>query len=368
MSTTRSRRSPEEAGGARFTHSSSSAVPRGDDPAEAPEVLVGDARRRQQWRWAFCALAIASAVGLSAVLAASFSRPPKKPPPKKPPPKSHRRRSRRRRATAEEPPPLGSRRRPPAHRPVCPRVTRTAAGLLSWHGPMHSPRVFDTSPDLYFAWSTTLLGAGMPRSRGPDHAAGAPVLDASGGTHARRSGLGEPRDRHNRLGAGRAAADIATGAHYLERIDPWMGAVELRAAPRVRTATVGGVIRTAPWIGVRFGTMGNALRASVSSLQPVGLGATQGSARRRASRARAPTRTSSVEGGHLYVTAPNAPTRNYCAVWTGQAAVPLRVDLRHDDVLALSGTSTLIFQVTTSTRRTPTSSEASVPVSRRSNG
>ena len=91
MSTTRSRRSPEEAGGARFTHSSSSAVPRGDDPAEAPEVLVGDARRRQQGRWAFCALAIVSAVGLAAALAASFSRPLKKPPPKKPPPKSHRR-------------------------------------------------------------------------------------------------------------------------------------------------------------------------------------------------------------------------------------------------------------------------------------
>lgn len=243
MSTTRSRRSPEEAGGARFTHSSSSAVPRGDDPAEAPEVLVGDARRRQQWRWAFCALAIVSAVGLAAALAASFSRPLKKPPPKKPPPK--------------KPPPLGSRRRPPAHRPVCPLVTRTAAGLLSWHGPMHAPRVFDTSLGLHFAWSTTLLGAGMPRSRGPDHADGAPVLDASGGTRARRSGLGEPRDRHNRLGAGRAAADIAAGAHYLERIDPWMGAVELRAAPgseRPRSAASFARRRGSACVSERWGT------------------------------------------------------------------------------------------------------------------
>jgi hypothetical protein len=191
----------------------------------------------------------------------SDSRPPS-PPRSRDRRRSRRRRSHRRRATAEEaaaeePPPLGSRRRPPAHRPVCPLVTRTAAGLLSWHGPMHAPRVFDTSLGLHFAWSTTLLGAGMPRSRGPDHADGAPVLDASGGTRARRSGLGEPRDRHNRLGAGRAAADIATGAYYLERIDPWMGAVELRAAPgseRPRSAASFARRRGSACVSERWGT------------------------------------------------------------------------------------------------------------------
>lgn len=69
-----------------------------------------------------------------------------------------------------------------------------------------------------------------------------------------------------------AAGDVATGAYYLERIDPWTGAVERRTGRRIGTATVGGVIRTALWIGVGFGSTGNALREAVRSLRPVGPG------------------------------------------------------------------------------------------------
>lgn len=161
MITTRSRRTRDEADGARSAHAPS-AVPAPERPASPPSASLGDARRRQR---VLCALAIAAAVGLTAALAASFSPPPTK-------------------ATS-----LGSRRRPPAQQPVRPRVTRTAAGLLSWHGPMRSPRVFDTSLGLYFAWSTTPLGAGSL------HGVLARVDQVTGEMSVVRATQGRPRAR-----------------------------------------------------------------------------------------------------------------------------------------------------------------------------
>src|SRR5579862_10139 len=103
----------------------------------APEVVIQRARRRRRRRRAFAALALAGAVGLIAGLAAVFSSsPPNLPPnasPKAIAPRSH---------------------------PILPTVTRSADGLVSWRGPMHSSRVFDTSIGLYFSWVTTWPGYG----------------------------------------------------------------------------------------------------------------------------------------------------------------------------------------------------------------
>ena len=70
-----------------------------------------------------------------------------------------------------------------------------------------------------------------------------------------------------------------------------------------------------------------------------------------------------LEGGRLYITTPNAPTRNYCALPTGQAIAPLPIDLRDDYVLAIgrTGRTLLLFQVTRTTLRTPTISEVRIP-------
>ena len=67
MITTRSRRTQDEADGARSAHAPS-AVPARERPASPPSVFLGDARRRQ---WVLSALAIAAAVGLTAALAAA---------------------------------------------------------------------------------------------------------------------------------------------------------------------------------------------------------------------------------------------------------------------------------------------------------
>ncbi len=314
---------------------------------------------------------------------------------------------------------------------------------------MRSPRVFDTSLGLYFAWSTTPLGAGslhgvlarvdpvtgemsvVRATQGtatsvvPVHGAlfavlttetakaphgllarvdpttlkvlrswtlpavGTPcsmvaaggALWVAAGAHLERvtpssgavtttltlEGAASVSLGTNTTGSVLVAAgDIATGAYYLERIDPWTGALERRTGRRIGTAGIGGVIRTALWIGVGFGTTGNALRERVRSLRPVGPGCHTGVGTQACVVGSSPH--PDLEAGHLYVTTPNAPARNYCALWTGQVIAPLPVDLRHDDVLAVARTSTLFFQVTTSTRRTPTISEASVPASCRSNG
>ncbi len=314
---------------------------------------------------------------------------------------------------------------------------------------MHSPRVFDTSLGLYFAWSTTPLGVGsmhgalarvdqvtgelsvvratqgtatslvavhgslfvvlssegpkVPRGRlarvdattlnvlrswtlpavGTPYAtvAAGGALWVAAGAHLERvapssgavtttltlEGAASVSLGTNTTGSALVAAgDIATGAYHLERIDSWTGALERRTGRRIGTAGIGGVIRTALWIGVDFGTTGSALRERVRSLRPVGPGCHAGVGTQACVVGSSPR--PDLEAGHLYVTTPNAPTRNDCALRTGQVIARLPVDLRHDDVMAIARTSTLLFQVTTSTRRTPTISEASVPASCRSNG
>ncbi|MDA8312742.1 MAG: hypothetical protein M0Z46_19460 [Actinomycetota bacterium] len=391
------------------------------DATEAPEVLIREARRRQRRRRAFFVLTIVAAVGLAAGLATSLSSPPPTHPPSAP----------------------GPRARPPAARLVRPTVTKSADGLVSWHGPMHSPRAFGTRFGLYFAWSTTRLGAGslhgvlarvdpgsgrmravrstsgtatgmvgvhhslyvvlssarpkVPRGRlvrmdpttlrvlrsWPLPAEHAPysivaagggiwvaagdhlerLTPASGAVTASLTFEGAASVSLGTNAAGSvlvAAGDIATGAYYLERIDPSTGAVELVTPRRIGTASIGGIVHAALWVGVGYGTMGNARLFSASSLEPVGPGCHTGSATQTCVGGSSPR--PDVTGGRLYITTPNAPTRNYCALPTGQPITLLPVDLRHDEVLAF-GRASLLFQVTRTTPRTPTISEVRIPTS-----
>ncbi|MDA8266416.1 MAG: hypothetical protein M0T79_13950 [Actinomycetota bacterium] len=420
MGTTTSRRSSEAVEGASTLHDPPPA-PFSDEQAEAAEVLIKEARRRQRRRWALSALAIVAAVGLVAGLATSFS----------PPPPKHG-------------PPPGPKGHPPAPRPVRPTVTKTADGLVSWHGPMHSPRAFVTSLGLYFAWNTTRLGAGsvhgvlarvdpltgemsvvdptqgtatsavavhgslfavltsetpkVPRGRLvrlnpttlkvirswalPAELTSHSMVAAGGGVwvaagdHLERvtpasgsvtASLTLRRAAAVSLGTNTtgsmlvAAANIATGAHYLERIDPSTGAVELRTPRTGGTASIGGIVHTALWIAVGSGTMGNALLYSAVSLQRLGPGCHTGVGTETCVLGSSPR--PEFEGGRLYITTPNAPTRNYCALPSGQAIAPLPIDLRDDYVLAIgrTGRTFLLFQVTRTTLRTPTISEVRIP-------
>jgi hypothetical protein len=77
MGTTTSRKSSEAVERASTLHDPA-AAPLGDEPAEVPEVLIREARRRQRRRWAFSALAVAASIGLVAGVLAS-SGPPRPP-------------------------------------------------------------------------------------------------------------------------------------------------------------------------------------------------------------------------------------------------------------------------------------------------
>lgn len=417
--TTTSRRGPEVAGTPAVPRDPTSA-PLGDEPAEALHALIEEARRRQRRRRAFSALAVVGTVGLVAGLATAFSSPPPKPPPP-PVPGGH----------------------VPAPRPTLPTVTRTADGLVSWHGPMQSPRAFDTALGLYFAWDVTRPGAGSvhgvlarvdPRtgrmaairttqgtatsvvalhrslfvalasvrgdvSRGrlvrvdpttlevigsttlPAEPTPSELVTAGGGvwvatgdrlervTPASGSvtvSLALPGASSVSLGTDTrgsvlvAAADIPSGAHYLERIDPSTGAVQARAPQGGGDAAVGGIVQTELWIGESSGTMGAALRYSVGSLQLEGQGCHTGSATEACILGTSPRPT--IEEGRLYITTPNAPTRNYCAQPDGQAIARLPVDIEDGDRVLAIGRTSLLFQVTT-TPRTPTISEVRIPAS-----
>ncbi len=76
MGTTTRRRRPEHIGAVSPSRNFSSDAT-GDRLGDAAEVLIKEARRRQRWRWGFCALALIAAVGLLAgLLDTSSSSPP----------------------------------------------------------------------------------------------------------------------------------------------------------------------------------------------------------------------------------------------------------------------------------------------------
>lgn len=140
MGTTTSGRSSEGSAGASPPFDPSS-EPTGDPPPEAEELLIKEARRRQRRRWVLSAVGLAAAAGLvSGLMTASSTPPPRGP-------------SRQHAAPS------------PASHPDRVVATRSETGLISWHGPLHWPRVFDTPLGLYLGWSSGPL-AGGPFAQG----------------------------------------------------------------------------------------------------------------------------------------------------------------------------------------------------------
>lgn len=135
MGTTTSRRRPEGSAAASPPFYPSS-EPTGDRPPEAAELLIKEARRRQRRRWVFSAVGLAAAAGLVSGLMTASSTPPPRGPGEQhaaPSPESH---------------------------PDRLVAIRSETGLISWHGPLHWPRVFDTPVGLYLGWSSGPLAGG----------------------------------------------------------------------------------------------------------------------------------------------------------------------------------------------------------------
>src|SRR5579862_1205402 len=343
----------------------------------APEVVIQRARRRRRRRRAFAALALAGAVGLIAGLAAVFSSsPPNLPPnasPKAIAPRSHPILPT---VTRSADGPVSW--RGPMHSSL---VFDTSVGLYfswvtTWPGYGHRHGVLARVDPLTGAFIVVRSLRGWPaQAVAVDHSlfvgltsqtskvsggrlvrmdpatlriirswslpagtnltsmviAGGGLWIARGDTLDRltptrgtvTSSLRLPSAARVSLGTNGqgsvlvASADNPTGGYYLERVDPSTGAVELKSTLKIGDAAIGGIVQTAVWLSVATGTMGSVSLYDVRTLQPVGPRCHTGVSTQSCI-VGVHSIGGEVQEGRLFVTTPNAETRNYCALPTGK--------------------------------------------------